>query len=60
MVVYETFIIDQVQFGHPRKPEFLLKYNELLDMFREFRCLRYREGIFDNRKAIASLIAQKV
>jgi len=60
MVVYETFIIDQVQFGHPRNPDFLLKYNELLDMFREFRCLRYREGIFDNRKAIASLIAQKV
>lgn len=59
MVVYETFIIDQAQFGHPRNPDYLLKYNELLDMFREFRCLRYREGIIDNRKAIASLIARK-
>ncbi len=60
MVVYETFTIDQVRFGKPRNPDFLLKYNELLDMFRDFRCLRYQEGIFENRKAIASLIARKM
>ena len=60
VVVYETFIIDQVQFGHPRNPDFLLQHNELLNLFRDFRCLRYREGIFDNRKAIASLLAEKV
>ncbi len=60
MVVYETFIVDQVQFGKPHNPDYLLKHNELLDMFREFRCLRYREGIIERRKAIASIIAQKV
>ncbi len=60
MVVYETFIIDQVQFGKPKNPDYLLKHNELLEMFRDFRCLRYREGIIDDRKAIASIIAQKV
>ena len=61
MVVYETFIVDQAQlFGKPRNPDYLLRYNELLDTFREFRCLRYREGIIENRKAIASIIAQKV
>jgi tellurite methyltransferase len=59
MIVYETFIIDQIQFGRPSNPDFLLYYNELLDMFRDFRCLRYREGIIENRRAIASLIAQK-
>ena len=59
MVVYETFIVDQAQFGRPRNPDHLLKHNELLDMFREFRCLRYREGILEERKAVASLIAQK-
>ena len=59
MVVYETFTIDQVRFGKPRNPDFLLKYNELLEMFRDFRCLRYWEGVWENRKAIASLIAQK-
>ena len=60
MVVYETFIVDQAQFGKPRNPDYLLKHNELLDMFRDFRCLRYREGIIENRKAIASIIAQKI
>jgi tellurite methyltransferase len=59
MVVYETFTIDQAQFGRPHNPDFLLKYNELLDLFRDFRCLRYREGIFEGPKAIASMVAQK-
>jgi 2-polyprenyl-3-methyl-5-hydroxy-6-metoxy-1,4-benzoquinol methylase len=59
MVVYETFIVDQVQFGKPKNPDHLLKHNELLDFFRDFRCLRFREGIFERRKAIASIIAQK-
>ena len=60
MVVYETFIVDQAQFGRPRNPAHLLQHNELLVMFHDFRCLRYREGILEERKAIASLIAQKV
>lgn len=60
MVVYETFIVDHAQLGKPRTPEYLLKHNELLDMFRDFRCLRYREGIIERSKAIASIIAEKV
>jgi tellurite methyltransferase len=60
MVIYETFIVDQVQFGRPHNPDFLLKHNELLNLFRDFRCLRYREGVIENRKAIASLVAEKV
>jgi tellurite methyltransferase len=60
MVVYETFIVDQAQFGRPHNPDYLLKHNELLDMFGEFRCRRYREGIIDNKKAVASIVAQKV
>lgn len=59
LVVYETFTIDQAQFGRPRNPDFLLKYNELLDMFRDFRCRLYREGVFGG-KAIASILAEKV
>jgi tellurite methyltransferase len=59
MVVYETFTVDQAQFCRPRNPDFLLKYNELLGMFRDFRCRLYREGIF-NGKAIASILAEKV
>ena len=60
MLVYETFIVDQARFGKPKNPDHLLKHNELLDMFRDFRCLRYREGIIENRKAIAGIIAEKI
>ena len=60
MVIYETFIVDQVQFGKPKNPQYLLKHNELLDMFHDFRCLRCREGIIDNKKAIASIVAEKI
>jgi SAM-dependent methyltransferase len=60
MVVYETYTVDQPQFGRPKNPDYLLRYNELLEMFREFRCLRYREGIIENRKAIAGIVAEKV
>jgi len=59
MVVYETFIVDQAQLGHPRNPDFLLQHNELLNMFHDFRCLRYREGLIEG-KAIAGIVAQKV
>lgn len=60
MVVYETFIIDQaVLFGKPRNPDYLLRHNELLALFRDFRCIRYREGIMESRRAIASIVAEK-
>jgi tellurite methyltransferase len=59
MLVYETFLVDQVVFGKPRNPEYLLKHNELLHTFLDFRVLRYREGIIEGKKAIASILAQK-
>jgi len=60
MIVYETYIVDQAWFGRPRSPDHLLEQNELLQMFREFRCLRYREGIIESRKALAGIVAEKV
>lgn len=60
MIVYETFIDDQARFGRPKNPDHLLKHNELLDMFRDFRCLRYHEGIMPGPKAVAGMIAEKV
>lgn len=61
MVVYETFIVDQARlFGKPSNPDYLLKHNELLDLFRDFRCLRYREGVIDSYRAVAGIVAQKV
>ncbi len=43
-IVFETYLIDQREIGHPKNPVYLLQHNELLDHFREFRVLCYREG----------------
>ena len=59
MVVYETYIVDQAQFHKPRNPDYLLRHNELLDLFRDFRCLRYHEGLMGPRRALAGIIAEK-
>jgi tellurite methyltransferase len=60
MIVYETYIVDQARFGKPKNPEHLLKHNELLKLFQDFRCLRYHEGIMERRKAIAGYIGAKI
>lgn len=59
IVVYETYIVDQAQFGRPTNPDYLLKHNELLDLFHDFRCLRYHEGKIEKRKAAAGIIAKR-
>jgi tellurite methyltransferase len=60
MVVYETYTVDHAQFRRPKNPAHLLKHNELLDMFRDFRCHRYWEGIIEaDQKAIARIVAEK-
>ena len=55
-VVYETFIVDQAHLGKPQNPAYLLEHNELLDMFRDLRCLRYREGMIGG-SAVAGIVA---
>lgn len=59
VVVYETFTEDQAQFGRPRNPDHLLKHNELLHFFDDFRCLRYHEGVIGGDRAVAGIIAEK-
>lgn len=45
-IVFETYLDDQGALGHPRNPAYLLRPNELLELFRDFRILYYREGKF--------------
>jgi len=59
VIVYETFIVDQAGYGKPKNPNHLLKHNELLRMFRDFRCIRYHEGVLEDKKAVAGIIAEK-
>ncbi len=63
-VIFETYTLEHRNLGTkgPKHPKYFLKPNELLRLFRGFRILVYREGIFKEegrRKAIASLIAEK-
>ena len=60
MLVYETYTIDQKQFGKPENPDYLLEHNELLHTFQDFCVVRYREGIIEGKRAIASILAQKI
>ena len=64
-IVFETYLVGQrsLGMGGPRHSQYLLQPNELLRLFKDFRVLFYREGIFredGSRKALASLIAEKV
>jgi SAM-dependent methyltransferase len=44
ILVFDTFLVDQREIGHPRNPDFLLGRNELLASLPGLRVLRYREG----------------
>ena len=64
-VIFETYTLEQKNVGTegPKDPKYFLKSNELLRLFKDFRLLFYREGIFKEggrRKAVASLIAEKI
>lgn len=61
-IIFETYLIEQRELGHPKNPAYLLNHNELLDLFRDFRILYYREGkTIDEEKTSykAGLLAQK-
>ena len=48
-LIFETYLIDQQELGHPKNPAHLLAHNELLQLFRSIRVLNYREGGFTER-----------
>jgi tellurite methyltransferase len=52
-VIFETYLIDQQAIGHPKNPAYLLNHNELLEQFRNFRVLCYREGKFTDSEQLA-------
>jgi tellurite methyltransferase len=64
-IIFETYLNEQRTLNTrcPKNPKYFLQPNELLKLFKGFRILLYREGIYKEggkRKAIASLIAEKI
>lgn len=61
MIIYETYTIENRERGFegPKNKDYLLKPNELLNLFKDLKIIYYRELVLNNKKAIASLIAKK-
>jgi SAM-dependent methyltransferase len=60
--IFETYLIGQEVIGHPKNPAYLLGHNELLEQFRDFRVLCYREGKFSEGEETAfraGILAEK-
>jgi len=60
MLIYETFTVENRQFGRPNRDAFLLQKNELKEIFSDWQCLHYFEGIQSNPdRAIAQIVCRK-
>lgn len=61
VIIYETYTVEHGERGFegPKNKAYLLNQNELLNLFRDFKIIFYRELVLNNKKAIASLIARK-
>jgi 2-polyprenyl-3-methyl-5-hydroxy-6-metoxy-1,4-benzoquinol methylase len=55
VVVFETFIRDQQQLGHPKNPAFMLERGELAARFADFEILASEEGRFETESGPAYL-----
>ena len=49
VLIYETFLEQQAEVGHPKNPDFLLKPGELRTLVQPLEVLREFEGEFDGR-----------
>jgi SAM-dependent methyltransferase len=44
-LLFDTFLVDQAEIGHPRNPAFLLGHYELRALLGDLEIVRYREGL---------------
>ena len=60
LLLYETFTVEQPQFGKPRNPDYLLQSGELRQMFADWEEIFYFEGIKENpTRAVAQIVCRK-
>ncbi|MBE9536902.1 MAG: hypothetical protein IMF07_06945, partial [Proteobacteria bacterium] len=61
-LLFETFTVDQRQFGPPGNDAYLLRKGELKEIFKDLEALSFWEGVVTERekkKAVARLLAIK-
>jgi SAM-dependent methyltransferase len=61
VLIYETFAVGQEAYGRPSNPDFLLRPNELIEVFgRSLTILAFEHGLIDgNRPAVIQRIAAR-
>lgn len=59
-IIYEHHMTTSRVVDGPKDPEFRLRPNELLDLFRDFRVLFYHEGLMDDADGRTMALAQLV
>jgi SAM-dependent methyltransferase len=60
ILFYETYTVDQPQFGKPHNPHFLLKHGELVRWFAGWSIIHHFEGIMDRpKRAVAQIVCRK-
>lgn len=62
VLLFETFLVDQLQRGHPRNPAYLLRRGELAQAFPGLERLEYEEGLLAHESGsdyLARLLARK-
>jgi 2-polyprenyl-3-methyl-5-hydroxy-6-metoxy-1,4-benzoquinol methylase len=61
MLLFETYTVEQPQYGRPHNLAYLLKPNELLNSFMDLHIIYYHERVEklqEETRAIASLLVQ--
>ncbi len=60
ILIYETFTVEQSQYGRPHNPDFLLHPGELSGWFKDWQLIHYFEGLLENPpRAVAQIVCRK-
>lgn len=60
LVIYETFTIDNLRYGRPNNPDFLLRTGELESIFHNWQIIHHFEGILHKPdRAVAQVVVRK-
>lgn len=60
ILIYETFTVEQPEYGRPHNPDFLLRPGELAGWFQDWQIIHQFEGLLeDPPRAMAQIVCRK-